>query len=376
MFVTMGWVLLAGLPLASSSAIDSAVSHPAPRFASAPGRVVVWADRDDPYRRGDGARVYLSVERPAHVAVFRVDTDGRFRVLFPREPWGDTYVRQARKFEVTGGRGGSSFVVDDYPGEGYLFAIASPRPFDFGDIVRGDHWDYRLIEGGRIQGDPYVALTDLAQRIARGADYTYDINPYYVERHYDYPRFVCYDCHAYAKYDEWDPYDRACTKFRVVIYDDPRYYPYRSGRGQNIVVERPARLGPRYVFRDADSRSEYVTRVKGGSEPEYRRREEVGRTSRDVGGRGSVPAPAMSSTHEAPRMAPPLRAIPARPQVGQDKPLGGDKGRSRRREEPVTTRAVPKGLRPSDDNRRPTPSIKARPEPQSTGEPELRRRKP
>jgi Domain of unknown function (DUF4384) len=376
MFATMGWVLLAGLPLASSIAIDSSVSPPVPRFSSALGRVVVWADRDDPYRRGDGARVYLSSERPAHLAVFRVDTDGRIRVLFPREPWGDTYVRSARKFEVTGDRGGRSFVVDDYPGVGYLFAIASSRRFDFEDIVRGDHWDYRLIEGGRIQGDPYAALTDLAERIARGADYTYDINPYYVERHYEYPRFVCYDCHAYAKYDEWDPYDRACTKFRVVIYDDPRYYPYRSGRGRNIVVERPARLAPRYVFRDADPRREYVTRVKGGGALEYRRREDGGRTSRDIGGRGSVPAPAISSPRDAPRMAPPLRAVPSRPPIGRDTPLGDDRERTRRRQEPATPQAVPKRLQPTDDNRRRAPPINAKPEPQSTGEPELRRRKP
>ena len=46
--------------------------------------------------------------------------------------------------------------MDDDPGVGYLFAISSRRPFDFDDITRGDYWDYRLIDGGRIQGDPYV----------------------------------------------------------------------------------------------------------------------------------------------------------------------------------------------------------------------------
>src|SRR5688572_3855594 len=158
MFVALGWVLLASLPLSSFPPIDSVIHPSVRRLAVAtPGRVAVWSDRQEPYRRGQGARVYLSAQRPAHVAVFRVDTDGRIRVLFPREPWGDAYVNQARQFEVTGGRGGSSFVVDDYPGVGYLFAIASERPLDFKDIARGDHWDYRLIEGGRIRGDPYVA---------------------------------------------------------------------------------------------------------------------------------------------------------------------------------------------------------------------------
>ena len=153
MFVTLGWMLLAGLPLSSSFTIDSALSPPAPRSAVAPqGRVAVWTDKGDPYRRGESARVYLEAEQPSHVTVMRVDTDGRLTVLFPRDPWGDTYVREAREFEVSGSRGGRSFIVDDHPGMGYLFAIASARPFDFDAIARGDYWDYRLIEGGAMRG--------------------------------------------------------------------------------------------------------------------------------------------------------------------------------------------------------------------------------
>ena len=388
MLVALGWMLLVGLPLTSSPTIDSA-SHAARAPA---GRVAVWTDRDDPYRRGDGARVFLRAERAAHVTVLRVDTDGRLRVLFPREPWGDTRVPDARDFEVTGGRGGRSFVVDDYPGIGYLLAIASSRPFDFDDIARGDHWDYRLIAGGRIEGDPYVALADLAARIAPGGEYDYDVSPYYVDRRYDYPRFLCYDCHAYAKYDEWDPYRQACARFRVVIYDDPRFYPYRSGRGRNIVVARPVRPGPRFVFRDADPGRDYVTRVRGGEAVEQRRDHDLGRTSRDVGGRGSVPAPAMSSASPAPRMAPPLRAVPSRPRLGDGKSEG------RRRIEPEAAEgtprvakppeAPPKGLEPTrKEGRRPATTAeppretrraepRAKAEPRSTGEPELRRRKP
>ena len=242
MWVAMGWMLLAGMPQAPAA-----------------GRVAVWTDRGDPYTRGEGARVYLSTDEPTYVTVFRVDTDGRLRVLFPREPWGDTFVRNGRDFEVSGARGGRSFIVDDYPGVGYLFAVSSSSPFDYTDITRGDYWDYRLIEGGRLQGDPYVLLTGLAERITPGGAFDYDIVPYYVERRYDYPRFVCYDCHAYASYAEWDPYERACSRVRVVIYDDPQYYPYRYNRGRNVVAPRPRHPGPRYVFRDANPGAEYVT---------------------------------------------------------------------------------------------------------------------
>ena len=252
------WALVLGLGL-------SPWPHsPAPpllpwRHASDP-RVSVWTDREGPYRRGDAVRVFASTRANSYLTVLQIDTDGGLRVLFPREPWEDTWVRGGRVVEVDdGGPGG--FVVDDYPGIGYLFAITSNEPFDYSSIERRDQWDYREIANGRIHGDPYVALTDLAERIAPGGGYDYDITPYYVQRHYDYPRFVCYDCHTPA-YSGWDPYRAACPRYRIVIYDDPYYYPYQAYGGRVVVPGRPARLQPRYVFEDADGRSAWVTRAR------------------------------------------------------------------------------------------------------------------
>ncbi|MGI9041889.1 MAG: DUF4384 domain-containing protein [Gemmatimonadales bacterium] len=350
MFVTLGWMLLTSLPLHHPVPNHFSTVASARHGARPAGQVALWTDRDQPYQRGDGARVYVRTDEPAYVTVLRVDTDGRVRVLFPREPWGDTHVRGGRSFEVAGGRDGRSFVVDDYPGVGYLFSIASAHPFDYDHITRGDYWDYRLIDGGRIQGDPYVALTDLAARIAPEGKYSYDVVPYHVGGRHDFPRFVCYDCHAYASYDEWDPYRAACSRFRIVVYDDPRYYPYRYNRGRNVVAARPARLGPRYVFRDADPASDFVTRVPRDQGEQSRRRvEQPGRSSDDVGGRGAVATPGHPSSAR-PRgsasgqrvLAPAIPLVPRRPQ----------------------------GATQLSPDRRP-----ARP-PRSTGEPELRRRKP
>ncbi len=366
MLVALGWVLLTGLTLSSQPKIDD---RPLPPRPTAAGWVSVWADRDEPYRWGQGARVYLRAEQPGHVAVFRVDTDGRIRTLFPREPWGETYVPEPREFEIHG-RGNRSFVVDDHPGVGYLFAIASDHPFDFTDIARGDYWDYRLIEDGRVQGDPYVILSDLAARVAREGDYDYDINPYYVEERYEYPRFLCYDCHAYAEYDEWDPYRQTCARYRMEIYDDPRYYPYRQGKGRNVVINRPARPGPRYVFRDAEPEAEYVTRVPGTGPAERRRGGASGRTSLDVGGRGAVPAPSTSAASES---RPPRVAQPLGPTRGRAPESGRPAGR--RAVPPAQPGAAPEGLKPTDERPR-DPAARPRAEPQSTGEPELRRRRP
>jgi hypothetical protein len=143
--------------------------------------VAVWADRSEPYARGEAARVHLRVIEPSHVAVFRVDTEGRVSVLFPYEPWGDAYLRHVGERVLTGPRGEQSFEVDDAPGVGYLFALASPDPLDLRAISRGDAWDYRLIAGWRLRGDPYAALTDLAARLSPTGRYDYDIVPYYVE---------------------------------------------------------------------------------------------------------------------------------------------------------------------------------------------------
>jgi hypothetical protein len=353
MLVLLGWMLLGGLPLNRPTPIRH------PPHAGPAGHVTVWTDRNEPYARGEAARVYLSVDQPSYVAVFRVDTDGRIRVLFPRDPWSDTYVRDQREFEIAGRAEGRAFVVDDDPGLGYLFAVAAAEPFDFRGITRGDYWDYRLIDGGRIQGDPYVPLTDLAARIAPDGSYDYDISPYYVEHRYDYPRFVCYDCHAYASYSEWDPYRTSCTRYRVVVRDDPRYYPYRYG-GRNVVPGRTAHPGPRFVFQDVDPRRPSASRA----EPERRRGDDVadfGRTSEDVGGRGSVPAPVLPTFRRGDREVTP-ELSPARPLT--DERRREERRSDRPREHDDTARNVPDGLRPTTAP------------PRSTGEPELRRRRP
>jgi hypothetical protein len=177
--------------------------------------------------------------------------------------------------------------------------------------------------------------------------------PYYVERRYEYPRFVCYDCHAYASYDEWNPYERACSRFRVVIYDDPRYYPHRYNRGRTIVAERPRQLAPRYVFRDVDPGAGYVTRLQ------RRRSEAEARTSDDVGGRGSVPAPGVQAL--------------GRRSVREQEPSLRRPAIEKRRRRDVDS--IPDGLRPAPERRFGPERRPAKP-PRSTGEPELRRRRP
>ena len=185
--------------------------------------------------------------------------------------------------------------------------MASPDPFAYAGIESEDHWDYRTIAGGRVTGDPYVALTDLARQIVPTGedDWDYDITPYYVQQRYDYPRFVCYDCHAYASYSYWDPYAYSCTRFRVVVYDDPYYYPYRYYAGTRVVFSRPARPEPRFIFKERGGTGgdddRFVTRVRERPVNDDSRR---GVTGRDLGGRGIIQPPRERSPEGRPEGRP------------------------------------------------------------------------
>src|SRR2546426_479573 len=296
-------------------------------------RVEVWTSRgDDPYTSRQPVRVYFRAEQDAFVTIFRVDTDGRVQTLFPREPWEDNFARGDRDYEVRGADSREAFYVDDYPGVGYVFAVAAADPFAYDAIERGDHWDYRGIADGRIRGDPYVALTGLAERIVPEVypEWAYDIVPYYVRQHYDYPRFLCYDCHTYVSYPYWSPYDYSCIRFRIVVFDDPYYYPYRYYGGTRVVFTRPLRPQPRFIFRDRTSgdNSGFLSRERERPVNDNQRR---GVRGADLGGRGVIPPP-------------------QRPPVGRP----GDHGR---RDRPDRLER-PRVDRPSEDGRR-----EARPEP-------------
>ena len=263
-------------------------------------RIELWTNRGDGavYTRGESVQLYFRLDQDAYVTIFRIDTDGRVRVLFPREPWEDNFARGGRDFQVDGNQlGRDAFAIDDDAGVGYLFAVAAPDPFTYDQIENGDHWDYRVIADGRVRGDPYVALTDLAQRIVPEgyADWDYDIVSYNVEQHYDYPRFLCYDCHSYVSYPYWDPYYYSCVRFRMYVYDDPWYYPYRYYGGGRVVFVRPYRPQPRFIFKDwgADrpTREGFVTRererpVNDRPVNDNTRR---GVTGRDLDGLGIIP---------------------------------------------------------------------------------------
>jgi Domain of unknown function (DUF4384) len=408
-------------------ALFSLLAIPSPRTIVTPvssrPKVEVWTNRgEDPYAAGQFVHVSFQTDQDAYVTVLRIDTDGRVRVVFPREPWEDNFARGGRVYEIQGRASSAGFRVDDYPGEGYLFAVAAADPFTYDPIESDQRWNYEMVgAGGRIRGDPYAALTGLAERIvsSEDGDWDYDITPYYVQRHYDYPRFLCYDCHTYASFRSWNPYDYSCVRFRIVVFDDPYYYPYRSYGGTRVVFRRPLRPEPRFIFRDRRGSDRFVTHVRQRPVNNNRRRE-VGVRGRDIGGPGTVPRPSPRIPRDRPsvpgqrgnagratsrdranppdrsqrpdsrsdrgRQAPPdrtqqpeRRVRPARPDSPRRRDGQGevDRGRASPRRSPPAGRTPPasKPARPRQAPRA-EPSRGGQRDNGKRNEPELRRRKP
>jgi hypothetical protein len=280
-------MLLLALPEAARAQELGAVGE------SYPSMSVRIPDRDV-YHRRDPIPVSFQSDRDGYVTVLRVDTDGRVRILFPADPYDDNFVRGGREYRVPNPYGYDvehAFAVDDYPGVGYVFAVVSLDAFDYRPYMRNAHWDYRTLGiDGRITGDPYVALSEIVEYMLPPGYVTYgfDVAPYFVETRYEYPRFVCYDCHAYTAYPVWDPYRDWCGTFKLVIYDDPGWYPATVYPARRVV---PAGAGvrPQFVIKGRTATEPHVVHVtrsgSRGAQPE------TGVRGRDLGGVGAVRAP-------------------------------------------------------------------------------------
>jgi hypothetical protein len=217
----------------------------------------VWLDRGDApvLQRGDQVRIYYRASRDAHVALFHIDTNGTARMLLPRTPDEDAYVVGGRDYRLVHPES-RTWIVDEDPGKGYLFVVASPTPMDFSAFTWdpwGGGWD--LGDAGRqIYTDPYVAMDDLVALLIpewEYAPYALDFASYDVGATHEYPRFLCYDCHGFRPYQAWNPYLYTCTTFRVVIWDDPYFHPAQRYVGRRVVWTRPlAVYQPRFGFKE------------------------------------------------------------------------------------------------------------------------------
>ena len=238
----------------------------------------VWMDRghEPVLQRGESVRLYYRVSEDAFVAIFHIDTTGTARMVFPTSPQENHFARGGRDYRVLF-PGATQWYVNDDPGMGYFFAVASPEPFDFSDLRYSHYdggWDLSFV-GRQVYRDPYLAMDDYVAALIPDWEYVpygLDFTAYHVEQRYDYPRFMCYDCHGFRPYNVWNPYHYSCATFRVVIYDDPYYYPVSRYHGTRVVYVQPRRGVAHFGFKERAAGESGTPKIvvrgsQGGSQP-------------------------------------------------------------------------------------------------------------
>ncbi len=218
----------------------------------------IWLDRglEPVFQPGDRARVYYRASGDAYVALFHLDTDGVLRLLFPSSPDVPHRVRGGRDYRLLFGEA-SDWNVDGNPGVGYFFALASAEPFDFDAWEAApDPGDWALLSqsGAQMRDDPFVVLNAVTGALVRDpvpGVFAIDLATYHVGQSFSYPRYLCYSCHAVETFARWNPYQRACTDYRVVIYNDPYFYPASRYQGSRTLYPLPPDPGqPQFAFKE------------------------------------------------------------------------------------------------------------------------------
>ncbi len=266
---------------------------------------VGWED-EPLVRRGEQVRIQLWLSENAFTAVFRIDTDGRVALLSPVDPWDEGLRPGGREEELVLARSPYWTVADD-PGVGYMFLVASPVPFDFSQFAFYPDfgWDLSSVATA-VYDDPFLAMDDFIAAILpdwREVGYALDFVTYHVDEPRSYPRFLCYDCHTPRRFDQWNPYDAMCSSYRVVVYDDPYYYPAHRYIGGRVVYPAPIRNRPRYEVARRRSANAWapIVRVRSAPPAQVSFKESPRTPTRT--GSAARPAPRVETTGVSPRAA-------------------------------------------------------------------------
>jgi hypothetical protein len=341
-----GWLIAAW-----TGAVVLPPSPVAAQRVAVPLEARVWLDRgaEPVLRRGESARLYYRASRNAFLSIFQIDTNGSVRMVFPRSPEDDNLVRGGVDYRLLFARS-SFWQVDEDPGVGYFFVVASPLPlafsaFRYSYFERG--WDVSHV-AREVYRDPYVAMDEYVAALIpdwEEVPYALDFLTYHVGRGYEYPRFLCYNCHGFRPYSAWNPYAFGCSDFRVMIFNDPYYYPATRYRGDRVVYVRPPQpFEPRFAFKE-----------RTAGEPTTPLRLAAERRSTAGIGSGGMPGGRVPSTGGAEGGAPrrgagaaPATGGGATPLQGLPNAAGGATG-------------APSGRIPASTDERPRPALQPRP---------------
>lgn len=190
-------------------------------YENQPYRVNIWQDRgeDEVYQRGEAVRIHFETNNNAYVVVYRIDTEGRVEILWPRSRFDDGFVFGHHTYNLPT-PGAERIRAGDEEGVEYVQALVSAYPFD----LRALDVDFHHEQGGQehayyVAGDPFLAMNDLNYAVTGlddPADYVVsNYVSYYVHRQVDHPRYLCLQCHDDDAH--YRPYADVCT---VEIHHD------------------------------------------------------------------------------------------------------------------------------------------------------------
>ena len=242
------------LPLLVAGAVpaDSVVSEAA--LAGSSAAAAVFGDppvridlNERVYRPGERARVRIETEEDGYLLVFQADVDGNLRVLYPLDPFDDSFVRGDRRIQLDGRGDRETFLVDGREGQGWIYAAWSRMPFQVERYALGDHWDYQRLSPNRLPQSPEPELTELVRGIAR-ASFDYDVVPYTVAQRevattvvhrYDPFYYDCLGCGYHRRYG---------SSFTIHIGAPSRYYRCWDAYWCDPYYYDPYYYRPRYVY--------------------------------------------------------------------------------------------------------------------------------
>ncbi len=190
----------------------------------APPPITVSLNNGGQYSRGDYAKAQFQAAADGYILLLQADQDGRVRVLFPLDPGDDNFIRGGKTYKVIGRDSRGSFYLDQAGGSGMVYVAWSKSPFRFTDFVRGDHWDYTVLDQYNASDDPEGQLTDLVlQMTSQGFDYAID-------------RYIVYSIAEYSA--------ETTTYVGVSGWPWPTYYT--GGWGVGITFGSPCCYNPWY----------------------------------------------------------------------------------------------------------------------------------
>jgi hypothetical protein len=142
--------------------------------------VNVWIDRYS-FSYGERLRAYFQTDPGAYVTVLRVTTNGNVRVLYPHLPT----VQRAFTYDLLVDdeipySTDVAFYLNEPPGVGVVFAIASYTPFDYRGVSSGGRWSTLRLTTSQYD-DPFTIVSRFVSRtLASRAEYSVDYIQYEV----------------------------------------------------------------------------------------------------------------------------------------------------------------------------------------------------